>query len=96
MARWSSSRPIVAVGGAGSRLIDGPGVAGREVRVVGKDRLLQLPERRRGFQAEFLVECLARRSICLECLGLAAAAVQRQDELATQPLAQRMLCHESL
>ena len=63
---------------------------------MGEDRLLQFPERRSGLQAELLVEDFPGRSIRLEGLGLAASAVQRQDELATQPLAQRMLRHEGL
>ena len=63
---------------------------------MGEDRLLQLPERRRGLEAELLVENLPRRAIRLEGLRLAAAAVQRQHQLATQTLAQRMLCHERL
>ena len=88
---------MVSVGGAGSRLTEGPGAAGaRRPGVVGEDRLLQLPERGRGLEAELLVECLPRCAIGLERLGLAAAAVQRQHELATQPLAQRMLPHERL
>ena len=67
-----------------------------QARVMGEDRLFELPERWRWLEAEFVDECRPRGPIGLESLGLAAAAIERQHELTTQSLTQRMLCHERL
>ncbi len=83
MARRSSSRPIVGVGGIGNRLTEGGRSRSHQVRVVSENRLLQLSEGGCGLEAELLVQQLPRGAIGLECLGLAAAAIQRQHELTT-------------
>ena len=40
-----------------------------------EDRLLEFPERRRGLQAELLIESFSRRSIGLERVSLATTAL---------------------
>ena len=62
-----------------------------ESGVLSQDRGLQFLERRPGLQAELLDQGLAPRPVGLERLGLAPGAIQRQHQLAAQPLAQRML-----
>jgi len=54
--------------------------------------------RRRGtrLQAELLQEQFPHLPVGLECLGLAAAAVQGEHELAAEPLAQRLLADQAL
>ena len=63
---------------------------------MGEDCLLELPERGRRLEAKLVDECHPRGAVGLECLGLAAAAVERQHQLAAQALTQRMLRHERL
>ena len=58
---------------------------------MGEDGGVQAPERLPGIDAELVGEQVADAAVGGERLGLPAAAVQRQDELAMQPLTQRML-----
>ena len=48
------------------------------------------------FQPELLVQQPPARAVGLESVCLAAAPVQREHELASQPLAQRMSRHQRL
>jgi hypothetical protein len=69
---------------------------GSQARIVGEDRLLQLPERGHGLEAELVHERHSRCSVGLERVGLPVAAIERQHELAAHALAQRMLPHQGL
>jgi hypothetical protein len=67
-----------------------------ELLVMRQDRplkLLKLPAR---LDAELLDEQPASLAVALERLGLTARSVEREHELAAQPLAQRVLVHERL
>ena len=59
--------------------------------IVGKDGPVQLPQRFPGIDAELVGEQVTGMPVGGERLGLAAAAIQRQHELALQPLPQGML-----
>ena len=59
-----------------------------------QNRALELAERRAGLETELVVQHPPRLLVRLERLGLAAAAVEREDQLAAQPLAQRVLRDE--
>ena len=65
-------------------------IAPVERRVVGEDRCVQALQRLAGVDAEFAGEQFADPLVGGERVGLPAAAVQRQHELAVQPLPQRM------
>ena len=52
---------------------------------------MELLERGRGLDAEFVVQAAACVPECRQRVGLAAGSVQRQHEQAVQPLAQRVL-----
>ena len=58
-----------------------------ERRVVPQHRALELLQRGRRLHAELVHPCGARRTVCLQRLGLPAGAVERQDQLPAQPLA---------
>ena len=67
-----------------------------QLRILAKDRLLELVQGRARLDAELVDEqppCLA---IDLECLGLATRAVERLHERRPQPLAEGMLTDERL
>ena len=66
-----------------------------ERRVLGQDLLLELPERRARLEPE-LVERRPRVAVGLERLRLPARAVEREHELAPEPLAVRMLGDQRL
>ena len=68
----------------------------RQSRVLAKDRLLELVQRRARLDAELVDEQPARLAIDLERLGLSTGAVERSHERRAQPLAQRMLADEHL
>ena len=70
----------------------------REVQggVLPQDRLLELAQLSAGLDAELVDEHLAGRAVDLERLGLAAATVQAEHQLAAEPLAERELLDESL
>ena len=51
---------------------------------------------RPGLEADLLDQPGPRGAVGLQRLRLAAVAVEREHELAAQPLAQRMLAHERL
>ena len=68
----------------------------RERRVLDEDAPLQVLERSPRLDAQLVGEGPAAGGVALERLGLAAAAVQREHELAAEPLAQRMLVDERL
>ena len=59
-----------------------------EPRILAQDRLLEVAQLRAGVDAEPVHERGPRLAVGLERLGLAIRAVQRQDELRTQALAQ--------
>src|SRR6266545_5120692 len=65
-------------------------------RVLVQDLPLELLERRAGVDAELLHEGPPRVLEDVERVGLAAAAVEREHELAAQPLAERVLGDEGL
>ena len=65
-------------------------------RVVGQDRLVQVLQCFPGVDAELSGEQVAGAPVGGERLGLPAAAIQRQHELAVQPLPQRMACGQVL
>ena len=58
---------------------------------MGEDGRVQVPQRFPGVDAELAGEQVAGTPVGGERLGLPAAAIQRQHELAVQPLPQRML-----
>ena len=67
-----------------------------QLRVVGEDPLLELPERRTGIEAELLHH---RGAVVLEGaerIGLPAGAVEGEHELRPHALAQRVLAREGL
>jgi hypothetical protein len=64
--------------------------------VVAEDRLLQTLQLRRGLQSELLIQPPAAARIDLQCVGLAAAPIQRKHQQADQPLARRMLGRQPL
>jgi hypothetical protein len=57
---------------------------------VAQDRPLQLAKGRRRLEAELLQQQLPHLAVDLEGLGLAAAAVEGEHQLAAEPLAQRL------
>src|SRR5947209_3316411 len=57
---------------------------------MGQDRPLELLDSRTGLEPEFLGQLPSELLVCLECLRLPPRAVQREHQLAAQPLAQRM------
>ena len=57
---------------------------------MAEDRALELAQSRARLQSELLVEHLPRVPVGLERIGLAAAAVEGEDEVAAQPLAERI------
>src|SRR6516162_4725981 len=67
-----------------------------EARVLAEDRLLQLLQLRSWVEAELLLQGTTEAPIRRERVGLAAAAVERQHELAVKPLAQRAVGDERL
>ena len=56
--------------------------------------LLQLAQLRPGLQPELLIQDHPTLPVGLERVGLAARAVEREHQLATDPLPLRMLPHE--
>ena len=70
-----------------------PGV---ERRVLAEDRLLELAQRGARLDPELLDEHAARLLVRLERLGLPAAAVEREHQLAAEPLAERVLGDQRL
>jgi hypothetical protein len=64
--------------------------------ILGEDRLLERSERRAGFDPELLDEHLARLPVGLERLRLAVAAVESEDLLLAQALAQGVLADKRL
>ena len=58
---------------------------------MGEDGRVQVPQGFSGVDAEFAGEQVAGTPVGGERLGLPAAAIQREHELAVQPLPQRML-----
>ena len=61
-----------------------------------EDLCLERLECRAGFQAQLFGEMDAGALIDLQRLGLTPRAVQREHQLAAEPLAQRMLTHQRL
>ena len=57
---------------------------------------MQLAELAAGLDPKLVDERPPRALIGVERLGLTAAAVEREHQLAAHPLAQRLLCHERL
>src|SRR5262249_24121562 len=71
---------------------------GREVerRVLAQDGALELLQRLPGIEAELGDQRLAGPAIRLECLRLAAAAVEGEHQLPAEPLTQRLACDQHL
>jgi hypothetical protein len=71
-------------------------VGGRriELGVLAQDRLVQAPQLRARLHADLLHEHRPRLAVCVECLRLPAAAIQRPHPLRVQPLPQRILGHQ--
>ena len=67
-----------------------------ERRLLPQDRPLELLQRRAGLDAELLDEQRPAVAVTRERLGLAAAAVERDHELAARPLAQGLFLDERL
>ena len=67
-----------------------------QARILTQDAQLELPERRPGVDAELLDERPASALEPLQRVGLPAAAVQREHQLAAQALAKRVLRDERL
>jgi hypothetical protein len=60
--------------------------------VVGEDRLLEPPQLGPRLEPELVGEYAPRLLERLECVGLAAAAIERQHELPPQPLPEGVVC----
>lgn len=56
-----------------------------------QNRPLELPQRRRGLDPELLTERAPAFAVDGERVGLAPAPVERDHQLASQPLAERMI-----
>jgi hypothetical protein len=56
-----------------------------------QDRLLELPQVLAGLEAKLIRELAAGCAIGLEGLGLSSRAIEREHQLVTQALPQRML-----
>jgi hypothetical protein len=63
---------------------------------VGEDRLVEVMELGARLDPELLDEHLARMAVGLECVGLAAASVQREHQLSVEALAPRVGTRELL
>ena len=68
----------------------------RRARLLPQDRAVQLLERRARLDPELVDERAPRVLVHLERLGLPARPVEREHQLAAEPLAQRMLRDERL
>ena len=68
----------------------------REGRILAQDRRFQPPQLLARLDAEVLAERAPGLAVRIECLCLAAAAVQREHELAAEPLAVRVLGDQAL
>ena len=100
----TTSRPPIrstagAASGTSARPVAGLLVGERLARqlergVLAQDRLLESLQRRARIDSELVPQMLSRLPVGLERLGLTPAAVQREHQLAVQPLAQRMLAAE--
>ena len=71
-------------------------VFGVERRILAQDCLLELTQLARGIDPELVHERTPSVLIDLERLRLPTRAVEREHQLCTQPLAQRMLANERL
>jgi hypothetical protein len=58
---------------------------------MAQDRGFEFTQRWQRFETEFLTQGAPEAAVDLKRLGLPAAAVEGQHELAMQPLAERML-----
>ena len=88
----SPSRPIVALAGARQRRLQHGGRSlGVELGIVGEDHRLELAQLRPGLEPELLDQEPPALAHHLERLGLAAGAVEREHQLAAQPLPERVL-----
>jgi hypothetical protein len=67
-----------------------------ERRILAEDRLLEAPQLGAGLDAELVDQRAARVAVDVERLRLAAAAIERQHQLATRAFAERVLGHERL
>jgi hypothetical protein len=63
---------------------------------MAQHRLLQPLQLLARLQPQFLGDQISRPPVCSERVGLAFAAVEREDELAPETLAERMLGDEAL
>src|SRR5215469_3140109 len=60
---------------------------------MAEDRRLEIAERRRRFQPQLFVQGAAELAVGVESLGLPAAAVEGEHELAAKTLPQGMVSH---
>jgi hypothetical protein len=68
----------------------------RKLRALGQDPGLELAQLRARLKAQVLAHAAARVAVGLERLGLPAAAVQREHELSSKALAERVLADEPI
>src|SRR5262249_11319036 len=71
------------------------GSSGGERRVVSQDRALELAQGWAGLEPKLVVEDAAGLAVGLECLGLAAASVEGEDQACAQALAERIAPYKS-
>ena len=62
----------------------------RQLRILPQHLPLELLQLRRGVEPELVGECEPRGAVDLERLGLPAAAIEREHQLAAQSLAERV------
>ena len=84
--------------GPARRHRDSPGVSRGRVEhgLLAQDCLLDRPQARPRFEAQLFDEVAPRLPVRLQRLRLAAGPVEREHQLAAQPLAERVLGDESL
>ena len=63
---------------------------------MGEDRALQFPQLRPRLETELTVQELPPLAVRLQCLRLAAGAVEREHQEPAQPLAVRVLADKRL
>jgi hypothetical protein len=67
-----------------------------EPRILAQDRAVQLLQRRAGLDPEFVDEHAPRVVVDLERFRLPARSVEREHQLAAEPLTKRVLVGERL
>ena len=96
-AAISSRRPTSGVGGVGRRRAPARACSGAaERRIVAEDAALELLQRRAGLDAELVDEHSPGRAVRVERVLLPSRAVEREDVLLAQALAERLLGEQLL